>query len=268
LTITSVPTACIRGCAVVGRHLARCTCADSRHEHVEPRHEHAADEVCQDDTCRWCDECAGCQPRSVHTGLLCQACIGRVTRAVLDIGELAFWLRLNVPPGTRRTPGEVLRVTSAPLDVQAVDDADWLHGLTVHWLAVLDGKRPIGDVRGTALPPGSTGLPTAHVAAGMLARLDRFAARDWAGRWHDSLTHAHATISRRWPREDRAVKLPLPCPSCDRVMLYLHPPTTPGAEQLVLCHVESCGRLLVMDDYYLRVNQALAERRQGKVGVR
>jgi hypothetical protein len=32
--------------------------------------------------------------------------------------------------------------------------------------------------------------------------------------------------------------------------------------------VESCGRLLVMDDYSLRVNQALAERRQGKVGVR
>jgi len=252
---------------VIGRHLAACTCADDGHEHVKPHHDHGPDEPCQDDTCRWCDDCTGCQPRLARVGRLCQPDIGRLTRALIDMPLLVVWVRMNVQPGTRSARGDVLREAPAPLDVHAVDDADRLHGLASTWLARYFAESGIGSAKtvawlheGAILRAGSNGLGAGNVSMMVLDHLAGVASQPWAGAWHDSIVTAHRSVSARWPREDWAIKLPLPCPSCDRVMLYMHPPATEGADRLVICGTDWCNRVLTSDSYYLLAHQALAER--------
>lgn len=254
--MTGTPTPCIRGCTIPDAHGPDCTCADDGHEHVNGHHDHPIGQAC-DDACRWCDECAGCLPRPATVGQpdprLCQACGGRARLAILDAGDLVQWVRDNVVPGTWR-PGDrgVLREAPAPLTEQAVDDADAIHAALADWVIAYtlatgltgpswagsairpqvrrvaeDGTTRYDDARVIGLRAAGDHRVTARLAGWTLTHLEGFAGQSWAGDWHDEIVTLTRQVSGRWPREDRVRKLPIPCPSCDRVMLYMHPPASP-----------------------------------------
>lgn len=263
--------ACVRGCTVPGKHKTTCRCADVGHRHVIEWHDHVPDAECSAD-CRGCDWCdGGCLPRPARVGLLCAGDAGRIVRTVAELPALVMWIRVNVTPGGAGSR-DVLREAPAPLDVQAVDDADRLHRLLCEWAAryladaglagpkhVASLVRPGGHA---SLHAGATGEATGELAAWLTPHLAGMAAQPWAGRWHDRLTATVRQVDQRWPREDARIKLPLPCPTCQRVMLYRHPPVTKGADFTVICHADDCDRVLSLDDYYVRAHVALGEHRQ------
>lgn len=249
-------TLCVRGCTVRGRHLSTCP---------EP----AADTA----------TCTGCQPRQATLGRLCDACTGRITRAVLDAPHLVEWLRDNVAPGATTDAPRVAgtREAPAPLSLTALDDIDSIYVTLVHAVvsycaaAGLVGPKLTG-IR-TALAHGQaphrvTGLrrevpnhvAVAQIAAWVLDHHEGMVHQPWAGSWHDDITGAVSTASKRWPRQDPARKLPIPCPSCDRVMLRMHPPMAAGHPTTVACHASECGRVLTEADYWLRAQTLYSER--------
>lgn len=275
---------CIRGCLAHGKHLPACPCHGDTHAHADSQ----------------CPSCPGCAPRVADVGRLCQPCSGRITRALLDAPDLVGWIREQVTPGTwRGTRDDVLREAPAPLTVDAVADADDLHALLSAWaVAYADLTGLTGPSwGGSAIRPGSRrridlpgphGLPstrhvvyddprvvglradadhrdaTHRVATWLLRHREGIAALDWAASWHDEVVDAIRGASSRWPRAPRQRKLPLPCPSCDQVMLWMHPPAGPPAYQddgslswaypiSVCCHNDACGRVLTEGDYYLAV---------------
>jgi hypothetical protein len=212
------------------------------------------------------------------TGHLCQPCQGLVTRALLDTSDLFRHVRVHVRPGTRNPRDDVLREAPAPLTISAVDDADRLHA-TLHTWAIraaaharLTGPQvPRTWVRwdqaGNPVGAISRTDPTTEVAGWLITHTDLLAAgvpdRPAAREWADQVIAVHREVSSRWPREPHARKLHLPCPSCNRLMLHLHPPAEFEHPVTVLCHNLACGRRMTEHDYYWRVQEAKAARRQG-----
>jgi hypothetical protein len=249
------PIACARGCTVRDRHLSTC-----------PEQDPA-----------W-PECTGCQPRGAETGQLCGLCLGRITRALLDAPHLVRWLRANVAPGA---PADAPRVTltreaPAPLSIAAVDDIDAVfaalaNGITRYCGATgltgprLTGARAVADTNGGSRVNGvRSDVPDAQavgqLAAWALDHLDGIVSQTWAPTWHDDVTVIVRTANKRWPRHDPARKLPIPCPSCDRVMLFMHPPVAAGHPTTVTCHASDCARVLTEADYWLRAQTLYSER--------
>lgn len=242
---------CARGCTVRDRHLS--SCPDS-------------------------ETCPGCQPREASVGLLCEPCVGRVTRALLDAPHLVAWLRENVAPGSGGDAPRVAgtREAPAPLSLAAVDDIDTI--VTCVVLAVIThtrdtrltgprliGVRAVRDGDGSARVVGILSAAEAEESTGQLAgwvidHLAGIAASTWGHHWADMMTRAVAVASKRFPRADPARKLPIPCPSCDRVMLYMHPPVAAGHPTTVTCHASDCARVLTEADYWLRAQTLYAER--------
>lgn len=242
-------TPCARACVVQGRHLAACASTDS---------------------------CTGCQPRTATVGRLCDACSGRITRALLDAPHLVEWLRDNVAPGAGNDAPRVsgTREAPAPLSIAAVDDIDAICLTLVHAVIAycddtgLVGPRLVGIRTATGLRPLVTGVRAvedSHVTVAQLAAwlLDHHAGivtQSWAGGWHNDITGAVFSASKRWPRQEPARKLPIPCPSCDKLMLFMHPPVSAGHPTTVTCHASECGRVLTEADYWVRAQTLYAER--------
>jgi hypothetical protein len=255
-----VPT-CARGCTARGRHLPTCSDGtETSHSRESP------------------DACGGCLPRSATVGLLCEPCAGRVTRALLDAPHLVAWLRENVAPGAASDAPRVAgtREAPAPLSLTAVDDIDTI--VTALVVAVMSfckdttlvGPQLVGvravvldktrarviGIRSEVAPEEST----AQFAAWLIDHLEGVAAQPWAPAWATSVTHAVASASKRFPRADPARKLPIPCPSCDRLLLYMHPPFAAGHPTTVTCHGADCARVLTEADYWLRAQTLYSER--------
>lgn len=252
--------ACARGCTVRDRHLNHC--ADAGAEPGAAR------------------TCTGCQPRTADAGQLCQLCEGRITRALLDAPHLVGWLRANVAPGAATDAPRVAgtREAPAPLSLAAVDDIDAVYatlanGIVRYCRAArlsgprLSGARTVADATtGAGWRVGGIRAETpdaeavGQLAAWLLDHLRGVMDQPWAPTWHDEVTTAVRTAGKRWPREEPARKLPIPCPSCDRVMLFMHPPVAAGHPTTVTCHAADCARVLTEGDYWLRASTLLAER--------
>lgn len=251
----TTPIACARGCTVRDRHLSTCPELDAE-----------------------LPDCTGCQPRAADAGQLCTVCVGRVTRALLDAPHLVGWLRENVAPGA---PADAPRVAGtreapAPLSIAAVDDIDAVYAALANGItgycrtSGLTGPRLTG-VRAVTTPDGGSrvaGLRSevtdaeavGQLAAWALEHLTGILTQPWAATWHDEVTVIHRAANNRWPRHDPARKLPIPCPSCDRVMLFMHPPVAAGHPTTVTCHATECARVLTEADYWLRAQTLYAER--------
>lgn len=260
---------CARGCTRGGKHRPTCSCGADGHDHDEQ-----------------CAACAGCLPRGAALGRLCTPCAGRVTRALLDAGDLAAWLLENVMPGSTPDAPRVSgsREAPVPLSLTALDDADELHATLATWVmrytrwTGLAGPATTGTAtrprlidrdghhhterRPTGLRPEAGATVTAQLAAWLLAHQEGLAHHEAAPFWHDEIVGIVRLANAHFPRADPARKLPIPCPSCDRVLLYMHPPVAAGHPVTVACAADECGRILTEGDYYVRATTLLHERQR------
>lgn len=285
-----VAAPCLRGCSKTGQHQPDCLCGAEGGDDPPRTHEHGED----------CPRCSGCLPRPAVKGGLCQPDVGRLTRALLGMADLASWIRTNRTPGTWRPGrGDVLREAPAPLEIAAVDDADEMHSTLARWTALYCSEVPMAgppwlgsDVRPAARRikagwhltscsasdcPGcwveyvearvvglrstaSASMAIGGLAGWVLTHLEGVLERDWAGDLYGEVTDVYRAADARWPRSDRERKLPLPCPECQRVMLFMHPPAEERHPVTVVCHREECGHVLTESDYLLKAQIAFYER--------
>lgn len=278
-TITGSPARlCTRpGCVVPDVHAPDCSCRDDGHEHTDPVHPHDDDELC-DDECRWCDWCVGCQPREAdHDSWLCRRDTGRIRRSLIEAPELVAWVASNVEPGQQarddaRVAGS--REAPAPLNVAALDAVDRVVTVLVELadqhadhvgvsLPNLDGART--TVRGQVdRVTGAKSAQAAYVLVdrlcawhlGYLASITR---QPDASVWWQ-VVEATADAWRKFPAAPRAKRIPIPCPECDRLTLYMPPPrgvphyNPDGSLQsapaiAVYCGTDECGAVLTEGDY-------------------
>lgn len=232
---------------------------------VVPRH-HTTD--CHTDTC------IGCQPRQAAQGsTLCQPCKGRIWRAVEDLSTVNAWVRCHVQPST--STGDGPRVTTtrtppAPLRLDALDDIDNVVAALNAWVDRARAEHPdrphppdragtrvlAGRVHGAAA--GHDTLPAQAAAAWLHTWHDWMTERDWAAAYHDTVTTLARTLRGKYATRERLRKLPTPCPACDRLSLWYHPPKTATAEVTVCCHADDCGAVITHDDYSWHVNREAA----------
>lgn len=227
--------------------------------------------------------CKGCVPVLVAEGTrrrLCDGCLGSIKRALLDVDDLIDHIRRHVVPGTMNPRQDVLREAPAPLTVAAVDDADELHAV-LHGLAIRYARATglvgppvrVSDVRwdDAGWPVGirpNAYRATAPVtdwlithADGIAAGLRPSTAEQDAVDFYRDVVITHERLAHRWQRVPQERRLPLPCPSCDRLTLHMHPPKAEGHPVQVMCHRPVCGRAMTEDDYYWRVTEARSERK-------
>jgi hypothetical protein len=257
--------ACIRGCKSHNYHAAGC--AGGTRE----------------------SPCGGCLPRlAIKDEMLCRPCKSAAIRALLSFGDLAAWIRDNVPRGSRSDAADSNHVARAwaPLSIDAITDLDELGALIGSWVMIAIEEHPAGlrgpDWNGARIAPSSKRVTadgtivydearvvgvkagdagTAVVAGSTWIKSwgDWYAAQPWADGWHDELVGAAKAAQKKWPQALRARKAPMPCISCDQVMLWFHPAAQQGAAAEVICHNKACGRTLTEDDYWIEVTNRRAQ---------
>lgn len=194
-------SACIRGCAMLRRHLGECV----------------------DERCR------GCLPRRAAHGRLCWPCHRRLELMLHDAPTVHRWLTGNMPAGDgaarphqdfERRGGE--DGSPAPLKVAIMDQRD----LLADQLAEL-----VDDVvenRGLTGPEHHTPAADAKFLLTWLTMIER---EDWIGDWWEALAEtfrdAHALAP--WRPEARRVS-GVPCPECGETNLLIF-----GGESDVTC---------------------------------
>ncbi|QWW20144.1 hypothetical protein I6B53_03335 [Schaalia sp. 19OD2882] len=92
----------------------------------------------------------------------------------------------------------------------------------------------------------------------LLPHLAWVAAQSWAGDMRAELDAAVSTAKARWPVEEPAHRVPMPCPCCGLRSLVYWPPREAGDAALVSCDSEDCGRLWVEDAWTRTVELVLA----------
>lgn len=247
--------ACASGCTSRARHLADCP---------------------QDGTC------SGCLPRMATNGLICTGCTGRYVRAVSEAPDLIVHVRMHLNPASKGRQDDQSskakgkgqgKHTPAPMTLEAVDAADRLYSELVSWVRVtcddLDLTTP--TIHGWR-PEGSEGQiaglkPTAPNDSPAMARLLlRHAERVYAQPWVTVLIAELGTLvhrmDRAWPRIERPVYLPTPCPACDMLSLVRYAPSWLGAPITVRCTREECGEVIAEDMYAWQARRVLAERQE------
>nr|DAN70574.1 MAG TPA: hypothetical protein [Caudoviricetes sp.] len=226
--------------------------------------------------------CPGCVPCAASRGCLCSWCWGRACSVVLGLPPLVGHL-FDVAGGAglaasrgggRRVPG------SGCLYPAALGAADDLVAGVWWWCARLAGdlgeRVPCPSGLDWAGGPGSGGWPrvvvgvrevgAARVLSGWLgARLEDAAGRPWVGEALGVLSRASAVASARWPVEEPERRVTVVrCPACGCLSLVVCPPRVVGAEEVVVCRLPACGRVLTGREWAALRVSALAAAREGE----
>ena len=274
---------CVSGCTQRGQHLDDC--ADER--------------------------CGGCLPRpAAEQRAVCERCDSRTVEALSRIPDLVVHVRSLVEPSLAGTLADRVsggsREAPAPLNVNAVADADDLHAMVAAWIEKVIDEHPAGlvgppwvgsrvlaaskrrhdqitDTDGRPVlvydQPRVAGLTaegwdaTTHLVTWLLPHLPwALAQADWADDLVAVITTEHAKVAARWPTEERPQHLAAPCPKCDRLTLTRYAPSCYLGPVTISCRHPDCGEPVPPDkyDFYSRVlaSSAGAVPRARPVGTR
>jgi hypothetical protein len=250
--------ACASGCTSRGRHLVEC--------------EHRED-----------GECTGCLPRLATSGCVCSGCTGRYVRSVSEAPDLIAHLRSQLGPaaaaqedGKSKPKGKGQgKHTPAPMSIDVVDIADRLYAELVGWVRLtcddlgltmptIHGWRPEGaDGQIAGLKPAAPDdSPT--MATVLLRHADRVYEQPWVTVLIAELGTLVHRADRTWPRVERPVYLPTPCPACDMLSLVRYAPSWAGAPITVRCNRDECGEIIPEDMYAWQARRVLAERQEAE----
>lgn len=257
--------ACASGCTSRARHLATC-------EH-------------QDD-----GTCTGCLPRIATVGYVCTGCTGRYVRAISEAPDLIAHVRLHLDPAFRGLPAEdgsdgqgkakgkgQGKHTPAPLALDVVDAADELYSELASWVRVtcdeldltmptIHAWRPEGAAGQVAgLKPESVD-DSATMARLLLRHAERIFEQPWVTVLIAEVGKLVHRVDRTWPRVERPVYLPTPCPECDMISLVRYVPAWPGGPTTIRCNRPACGKIIQEDLYEFYALVVIAERQNSDQG--
>ena len=197
---------------------------------------------------------------------LCEGHLGALRVHLETLGALALHCRRLITPSASAglTGGRSGAVDApAPLALSPVDDADDILAWMWSWASM------IAEDTGHRLPPQADAWACGGVVHGMrrgdyvalvaltgwlLDRLDAAARRPWIDEWALESKVKAAQLDRRYPRSERPIFLPMPCPACDLLTLVRHPPRFRDLPVLIVCDSHDCGEVLPenMYDWYTR----------------
>jgi hypothetical protein len=261
-----VSLACVRGCTIARQHGSDC------------------DDI----------DCTGCLARGTIDGtLVCDACTWRATHALAQAPGLVAHLREHIAPGSP-TPGPDIKRTKgdsapAPLNLNAVADADDLHAELASWVLLVLEEHPdrlAGPAwRGSDIRPaakrhtewgaisysearvvGTRGdaSDTRRVAQWLHIHQEWILGQPWVDDYVTAMPDRYWHTATRWPTEERAKYLPTPCPDCDRLTLKRYPPTFAGGPVTIACTAADCRRVVPEDEYPIAGKVALHRIREAQ----
>lgn len=218
--------ACVRGCAMLRRHLTDC---------LNP------------ETCR------GCLPRLADHGLLCWPCHRRLELMLTDAPTVHDWLTANLPSGTggaMREDYEKSTMTGegspAPLHLGIYDTRQDLRDKLRLWVIELVEERDL---------KGPDQHSTKADADYLLAWLDKVETYEWVtdlwAELADAMVNAHALAPWR-PQARRCYGIA--CPECNECALVIF-----GGETDVQCL--RCRTVIPPERYGIWVSILLEEKR-------
>ncbi len=223
--------ACVRGCAILRRHLTDCDGTDPAGR-----------------------ECRGCLPRRADHGLLCWPCHRRFELMLTDAPTVYRWLSGNLTAGQsaarakddfeRGGKGAKLPDPPAPLKVDTLDVRDLLADRLHLWVEHF--------IEGTDLaPPKPLGehAPLAAVieadAAFLLRWLPSVERCDWIGDWWEELAECFRDAHAIAPWRPAMRRVPrVVCPRCGETNLVIF-----GGESDISCL--SCRSLMTSAQFEL-----------------
>jgi hypothetical protein len=226
-------------------------------------------------TCDLLAACPGCLPRPAAAGhAVCATCGTRARTAIAAAPAIVDHLHTLKRPPARwhddtRTPSGA---PGAPLNVNAVVDADTLHALLAAWAVRIADARDLtgpswagSDIRPGArvrLPDGRTAYTqprvvgvrhpdaTRTVSGWLTIHLDWQLGQPSAAALVQEVPPLVATLTARWPTQQRqTVRLPVPCPACGTRSLTKHAPQWAGQPQQIVCDLAGCGHTVPEDRY-------------------
>lgn len=216
--------ACVRGCAMLRRHLVECE-----------------------------GNCRGCLPRKAEHGRLCWPCHRRLQLMLHDAPTVHDWLTANLPAGEGAAPmGDYIRGNKAdgspaPLKVAIFDARQQLADQLVSWVDLLCEERTLTG------PKRHSVLADAKFLMTWLGEIEK---GEWVADFWDELADtmidAHALAP--WRPEVRRQQ-GIPCPDCEEHALVIF-----GGEEDVSC--VRCRTMMTPQQYNLwrRILQDEAEK--------
>lgn len=191
--------ACVRGCAMLRRHLSECE-----------------------------GDCRGCLPRRAEHGHLCSACHRRFDLMLHDAPTVHRWLTGNLAAGGGAAPSREGKITGggaaapAPIKAAILDVRDLLADRLACWVDDLCEHRQLTGPKRHGVAADAKFLRT------WLTTVERL---DWIGDWWEELaeTMRDAHVLAPWRPEVKRVGN-TPCPECGEVNLLIF-----GGESDVTC---------------------------------
>lgn len=170
----------------------------------------------------------------------------------------------------------------APLNVDAVDDSDYVYQSLTYWAGVfvkhLDVVGPVllrqsrrtqdGTIVGfpSTITPGTAHDATRAITAWMLERLDRFASEHpFELQEFSEETDRILTLRAKWPIEEGGTQSQVPCPHHDeRVPVVMYAPLEYGMPRVIVCdrshYFDEDDFARIGAEYTMRVRQEAQER--------
>jgi hypothetical protein len=210
-------------------------------------------------------------------GYVCSGCTGRYVRTVAEAPDLIAHVRTLVSPSavirqddqSSKAKGKGQgKHTPAPLNLNVVDAADRLYAELVAWVRVtcdeldltmptIHGWRPTGSHGQVAGLKPEAADDSAAMAKLLLRHAEAIFGQPWVTVLIVDLDKLVHGMDRAWPRVERPVYLPTPCPEreCNMLTLVRYAPAWAGAPIIIRCTRDVCGKVMRDDlyDFYARV---------------